>query len=130
MDDTMILTTVLSAQALVFILAMLYLNWKQAKERKERDLKNFIAQSLEDWPVERALNDWFETATSDWKVKGALDDWLKTEISEGLTKHTLENWLKTELAKWPVKDVLRKQICEIVEIEVRRQLLDASLKAA
>lgn len=88
-------------------------DWKSGKERKEREMKDFIAQSIADWPVERALN-----------------DWLKTAVGEGTAKYTLQDWLKTEVASWPVREVLREQISEIVEGEVRRQLLDAKRKAA
>ena len=84
-----------------------------AKMQEQRDLQDFIAQSLGEWPVEKALNSWFETATS-----------------EGLAKYTLEDWLKTALTNWQVRDVLRNQISDIVETEVRNQLLDARLKAA
>ncbi len=130
MDDMLILTIVLSAEAFIFILAMLYLNWKQGKVRKELELKAFIAQSFEEWPVESALNDWFEAATSEGLAQYALNDWFKTATSEGLAKYALEDWLKSALAKWPVRDVLKEQIRDIVEAEVRKQLLDARLKAA
>lgn len=113
MDDMWILAIVLSAEAFVFILVMLYSSWKLSKVQREWKLKKFIAQSIEDWPVERALNEWLETATT-----------------EGLAKYTLDDWLKAALTNWQVKDVLRKQIREVVEVEVRRQLLDANLKAA
>ena len=113
MDDMLIPTIVLSAEAFVFILVMIYLNWKWGKERKKRELKDFIAQSIADWPVE-----------------GALNDWLKTAAGEGLAKYALQDWLKAEVASWPVREVLREQISEIVESEVRRQLLDAKLEAA
>ncbi len=113
MDDTLILTIVFCAWGLAAILVMLYSQWKWNKEQKERELKRFIAESLQDWSVERALNDWLKTATS-----------------KGLAKYTLEDWLKTALASWPVREELRKQIGEIVEAEVRRQLLDANRKAA
>ena len=113
MDDTLILTIVLIAWAFVAILVMLYFQWEWSKERKERELKHLIAESLQDWPVEKALNDWLKTATS-----------------KGLPKYTLEDWLKIALTDWQVRDVLKKQIDEIVEAEVRRQLLDARLKAA
>ena len=130
MDDTLILAIIFSAQALVFILAMVHLNWRQAKKRKDRELREFIAQSLEDWPIERALSDWLETATTEGRARFILNDWLKAEISEGLTKYTLDDWLKVALTNWQVKDLLREQIREVVESEVRSQLLDAKLKAA
>ena len=113
MEDMWILTIVLSAEMFVFTLVLLYMSWKSGIERRERELKHFIAQSLAEWPVERALNDWLKTAISEWPAK-----------------YTLQDWLKAEVASWPVKDVLREQISEIVESEVRRQLLDAKLKAA
>ncbi|MCY3911412.1 MAG: hypothetical protein OXF99_07840 [bacterium] len=96
MDDMSIIAIIFSAQAFVFILVMAPMTWKQAKERKERELRDFIAQSFEEWPVKTAL----------------------------------EDWLKTALANWPVNNVLREQVSEIVETEVRRQLLDAKIKAA
>ncbi len=147
MDDTLILTIVFCAWGLAAILVMLYFQWKWSKEQKERELKEFIAESLQDWPVERSLNDWFETAATEGRARSTLEDWLKTAISEGrarytlndwletattegMAKYTLEDWLKTALASWPVREELRKQIGEIVEAEVRRQLLDANLKAA
>ncbi len=147
MDDTLILTIVFCAWGLAAILVMLYFHWIWSKEQRERELKKFIAESLQDWPVERALNDWFETAASegrarytleDWlktatsegRAKYTLNDWLETATTEGLAKHRLENWLKTALASWPVREELRKQIGDIVESEVRRQLLDARLKSA
>ena len=113
MDDMWILGIIFSAQALIFILAMAHLNWQQAKMRKERELREFIAQSLEEWPVEQALIEWLNAALVNWPVE-----------------RTLEDWLKTSLDKWPANEVLRKQIREVVEVEVRRQLLDANLKAA
>ena len=113
MDDTLILAIVLSAEMFALILAMAYLNWQQSKKRKEWELRDFIAQSLEEWPVDRALNDWLKTATS-----------------EGLAKYTLDDWLKVALTNWQVREVLREQIREVVESEVRSQLLDAKLKAA
>ena len=130
MDDTLILTIVFCAWGLAAILVMLYFQWEWSKEQKERELKKFIAESLQDWPVERALNDWFETAASEGRAKYTLEDWLKTAVDNGRAKYTLEDWLKTALTDWQVRDVLKKQIDEIVEAEVRRQLLDARLKAA
>ncbi|MYB11442.1 MAG: hypothetical protein F4Y28_15910 [Acidimicrobiia bacterium] len=130
MDDMWILAIVLSAEAFVFILVMLYWTWERSKEQKELELKKFIAQSLEDWPIEQALSDWLETATSEGRARFILNDWLKAEISEGLTKYTLDDWLKVALTNWQVRDLLRKQIREVVEVEVRRQLQDANLKAA
>ncbi len=130
MDDMWILAIVLSAEAFVFILVMLYWSWERSKEQKEMELKKFIAQSLEEWPVDRALNDWLETATTEGRARFILNDWLKAEISEGLTKYTLDDWLKVALTNWQVKDLLREQISEVVEMEVRSQLLDAKLKAA
>ena len=130
MDDTLILTIVFCAWGLAAILVMLYFQWKWSKEQKERELKRFIAESLQDWPVERVLNDWFENAASEGRAKYTLNDWLETATTEGLAKYTLEDWLKTALASWPVREELRKQIGEIVEAEVRRQLLDANRKAA
>ncbi len=113
MDDMLVLTIVLGAQASAFIIAMLYMIWKPTKEEKERELKDFIAESFEGWPVETALNDWLKTATS-----------------KGQAKYVLEDWLKTALGSWKVKEALREQINDIVEAEVRKQLLEARLKAA
>ena len=94
MDDVWILTIVLGAGALVLTLVMLYSSWKLGKEQRDLELKKFIAQSLEEWPIERALSDWLETATTEGRARFILNDWLKAEISEGLTKYTLDDWLK------------------------------------
>ena len=113
MDDALILTIVFCAWGLAAILVMLFFHWIWSKEQREWELKKFIAESLQDWPVERALNDWFEAAAN-----------------EGRARYTLDDWLKTALTNWQVRDVLEKQISSIVESEVRKQLLDARLKAA
>ncbi|WP_419847674.1 hypothetical protein [Candidatus Poriferisocius sp.] len=147
MDDVWALTVMTGILGVAIFLMSFYKEWKWKKERKEWELKDLIAESLQDWPVESALNDWFETAVSegrakyplnDWfetavsegRAKYTLEDWLKAEIDKGSVKYTLEDWLKTALTDWQVREVLKKQIGEIVEAEVRRQLLDAKLKAA